>query len=167
MVGTLLALTALPDAMVVPLLEELLVVRYGVGPGAAHAFLSVNLVGGLCAVPLLGLAARRRRPILAVAVASVADAVLLGAMWLPIGFTATIVLVGILPWYFLSELKFLADMGLLLVMIMLINMVIALCVLPLLVYLVKPKFVEREHLIISENVDISEMMAAHDAEAKT
>ena len=91
-VGTLLALTALPDAMVVPLLEELLVVRYGVGPGAAHAFLSVNLVGGLCAVPLLGLAARRRRPILAVAVASVADAVLLGAMWLPIGFTATIVL---------------------------------------------------------------------------
>jgi uncharacterized protein len=70
-------------------------------------------------------------------------------------FTATIVLLGILPWYFLSELKFLADMGLLLVMIMLINMVIALVVLPLLVYLFKPKFVEREHLIISENVDIS------------
>ncbi|MGR8921821.1 MAG: efflux RND transporter permease subunit, partial [Gammaproteobacteria bacterium] len=83
-----------------------------------------------------------------------------------IAFTATIVLLGILPWYFLSELKFLADMGLLLVMIMLINMVIALCVLPLLVYLVKPKFVEREHLIISENVDISELMAAHDAEAE-
>ena len=54
-VAALLALTALPDAMVVPLLEELLVVRYGVGPGAAHAFLSVNLIGGLCAVPLLGL----------------------------------------------------------------------------------------------------------------
>ena len=73
-------------------------------------------------------------------------------------FTATIVLIGILPWYFLSELKFLADMGLLLVMIMLINMVIALVVLPLLVYLVKPKFIEREHLIISENVDLSEIM---------
>ena len=94
-VGLLLGLTALPDAMVVPLLEELLVARYGVGPGAAHAFLSVNLVGGLCAVPLLGLAARRRRPILAVAVAAVADAVLLGAMWLPIGFTATIVIRGL------------------------------------------------------------------------
>ena len=73
-------------------------------------------------------------------------------------FTATIVLIGILPWYFLSELKFLADMGLLLVMIMLINMVIALVVLPLLVYLFKPNFVEREHLIISENTDISELL---------
>jgi len=73
-------------------------------------------------------------------------------------FTATIVLLGILPWYFLSELKFLADMGLLLVMIMLINMIIALVVLPLLVYLFKPKFIEREHLIISENIDISELI---------
>ncbi len=73
-------------------------------------------------------------------------------------FTATIVLIGILPWYFLSELKFLADMGLLLVMIMLINMVIALVVLPLLVYLFKPGFIEREHLIISENTDISELL---------
>ncbi len=75
-------------------------------------------------------------------------------------FTATIVLIGILPWYFLSELKFLADMGLLLVMIMLINMVIALVVLPLLVYLFKPKFIEREHLITSERIDIAEVMGA-------
>jgi len=81
-------------------------------------------------------------------------------------FTATIVLIGILPWYFLSELKFLADMGLLLVMIMLINMVIALVVLPLLVYLFKPKFIEREHMILSESVDLSTLMAAHDAPAK-
>jgi MFS family permease len=95
LVAGLLVLTALPDAMVVPLLEELLVTRYGVGPGAAHAFLSVNLIGGLCAVPLLGLAARWRRPILAVAVASIADAGLLGAMWLPIGFAPTIVLRGL------------------------------------------------------------------------
>ncbi len=92
LVAGLLVLTALPDAMVVPLLEELLVARYGVGPGAAHAFLSVNLIGGLCAVPLLGLAARWQRPILAVAIASVADAALLAAMWLPIGFAPTIVL---------------------------------------------------------------------------
>lgn len=69
-------------------------------------------------------------------------------------FTATIVLVAILPWYFLSELKFLADMGLLLVMVMLINMVVALIVLPLLVWLFKPKFVDREHLIISEYTDV-------------
>ncbi|MEX2479940.1 MAG: MMPL family transporter [Gammaproteobacteria bacterium] len=82
-------------------------------------------------------------------------------------FTATIVLIGILPWYFLSELKFLADMGLLLVMIMLINMVIALVVLPLLVYLFKPKFIEREHMILSEHVDLSTLVAGHDAPAKS
>ncbi|MCZ6663822.1 MAG: MMPL family transporter [Gammaproteobacteria bacterium] len=75
-------------------------------------------------------------------------------------FTATIVLIGILPWYFMSELKFLAEMGLLLVMIMLINMVIALIVLPLLVYIFKPAFIEREHLIVSENIELSEIMEA-------
>ena len=80
-------------------------------------------------------------------------------------FTASIVLIGILPWYFMSALKFLAEMGLLLVMIMLINMIIALIVLPLLVYLFKPKFVEREHLIISENVELSELTQVHQAEA--
>jgi len=74
-------------------------------------------------------------------------------------FTATIVLLSILPWYFLSGLKFLADMGLLLVMIMLINMIIALVVLPLLVYLVKPRFIEREHLIISESTDVTQLLA--------
>jgi hypothetical protein len=70
-------------------------------------------------------------------------------------FTATIVLVGILPWYFLSELKFLADMGLLLVMVMLINMVIALVVLPLLVWLIKPRFVASKDLLVGEGVDLS------------
>ena len=69
-------------------------------------------------------------------------------------FTATIVLLSILPWYFLSGLKFLADMGLLLVIIMLINMVVALVVLPLLVYLFKPAFVDREHIIVSESSDV-------------
>jgi len=56
-------------------------------------------------------------------------------------FTATIVLISILPWYFLSGLKFLADMGLLLVLVMLINMVVALVGVPLLVYLMRPRFV--------------------------
>ncbi len=53
-------------------------------------------------------------------------------------FTASIMLIGILPWYFLSDLKFMADMGLLLAALMLINMVLALMVLPLLVWLIKP-----------------------------
>ncbi|MBI4695686.1 MAG: MMPL family transporter [Gammaproteobacteria bacterium] len=70
-------------------------------------------------------------------------------------FTATIMLLGILPWYFLSDLKFMADMGILLVAIMLINMVLSLVVLPLLVWFVNPKFMAREDLMVGESVDIS------------
>ena len=70
MVSVLLVLTALPDAMVVPILEEILVERYDVGPGIAHAFLAVNLIGGLCAIPILGWTATRGRPIMAVVVAA-------------------------------------------------------------------------------------------------
>ena len=70
-------------------------------------------------------------------------------------FTATIVLIGILPWYFLSALKFLADMGLLLVMVMLINMVIALIVVPLLVWLIRPRFIESTKLMVSEGIDLA------------
>jgi len=74
-------------------------------------------------------------------------------------FTATIMLIGIVPWYFLSDLKFMADMGMLLVAIMLINMVLSLVVLPLLVWFVKPKFMAREDLAVGENVDLSKFMA--------
>jgi len=70
-------------------------------------------------------------------------------------FTATIMIVGIAPWYFMSDLKFVADMGLLLIVIMAINMVLALVVLPLLVWLVKPKFVLRKDLLVGEGVDLS------------
>jgi predicted RND superfamily exporter protein len=70
-------------------------------------------------------------------------------------FTASIMTIGIAPWYFMSGLKFVADMGLLLIVIMFINMVLALVVLPLLVWLVKPKFVHRRDLIIGEGVDLS------------
>jgi len=73
-------------------------------------------------------------------------------------FTATIMLLGILPWYFLSDLKFMADMGLLLVAIMLINMVLSLVVLPLLVWFVNPNFMRRTDLMVGENVDLSQFM---------
>lgn len=73
-----------------------------------------------------------------------------------IAFTATIMLIGILPWYFLSGLKFLADMGLLLSLVMLINMVMALVVLPLLVWFLKPKFVTRRDLLVTEELDLSQ-----------
>jgi predicted RND superfamily exporter protein len=75
-------------------------------------------------------------------------------------FTATVMLMGILPWYFLSDLKFMADMGILLVAIMLINMVLSLVALPTLVWFIKPKFLAREDLIIGESVDISKFATA-------
>ncbi len=71
-------------------------------------------------------------------------------------FTATVMLIGIVPWYFLSDLKFMADMGKLLVAIMLINMLLSLIVLPLLVWFVRPKFMYRDDLMVGENVDLSQ-----------
>lgn len=67
-------------------------------------------------------------------------------------FTATIMLIGIMPWYFLSGLKFLADMGLLLSMVMVINMVMALIVLPLLVWFLQPRFIGRTDLFVTEEI---------------
>ncbi len=80
-------------------------------------------------------------------------------------FTASIMLVGILPWYFLSDLKFMADMGLLLAAIMLINMVLALIMLPLLVWLIKPKFATRTDLMIGEGIDLSQYVAESSGDA--
>ncbi len=65
-------------------------------------------------------------------------------------FTATIMALGILPWYLMSDLKFVADMGLLLIAIMSINMVLSLLVLPLLVWWVKPSFALRSNTIVGE-----------------
>ncbi|EWS52596.1 hypothetical protein X551_04619 [Methylibium sp. T29] len=61
--------------------------------------------------------------------------------------------IGLLPWYFLSELKFLSDMGLLLVIVMFINMVLALILLPLLVYLIRPRFLDSDMTGLSESVE--------------
>ena len=58
-------------------------------------------------------------------------------------FTATTLVVGMFPWYFLSSLRFQAEMGLLIAALMIINMIAALVVLPLLVSVFKPKFVAR------------------------
>lgn len=68
-------------------------------------------------------------------------------------FTGLLMTLGITPWYFLSELKFVSEMGLLLVVVMAINMVLALVMVPLLVFLAKPKFISSEHHLLSESVD--------------
>jgi predicted RND superfamily exporter protein len=82
-------------------------------------------------------------------------------------FTAALMTIGLAPWYFLSELKFLSDMGLLLVIVMLINMVLALILLPLLIYLIKPKFLDSDMSVLSENLPSRGAQDAHPNDART
>jgi predicted RND superfamily exporter protein len=56
-------------------------------------------------------------------------------------FTASTLVVGMVPWYFLSSLRFQANMGLLIAALMVINMIAALVLIPLLVSMIKPKFI--------------------------
>ena len=62
-------------------------------------------------------------------------------------FTATTMVVGVLFWYFLSSMKFQAEMGLLLAIIMFFNMVGAMVILPMLLYIFKPKFLGKAQVV--------------------
>lgn len=55
-------------------------------------------------------------------------------------FTATTMIVGVIFWYVLSSMKFQAEMGLLLALIMFINIFGALVLIPTMVYIFRPKF---------------------------
>ena len=56
---------------------------------------------------------------------------------------------------------------LLLVLVMLINMVIALVVLPLLVWLIKPKFVSsKDILVLGEGIDVGKLLAEEESREK-
>ncbi|MDY6974348.1 MAG: MMPL family transporter, partial [Thermodesulfobacteriota bacterium] len=63
-------------------------------------------------------------------------------------FTATTMIGGVIFWYLLSSLKFQADMGLLLAIVMFINMLGALIFIPILVYIFKPKFLGKSIIIL-------------------
>jgi predicted RND superfamily exporter protein len=65
-------------------------------------------------------------------------------------FTATTMIAGVIFWYFLSSMRFQAEMGLLLAIIMFINMLGALLLIPSLVYVFKPKFLGRVKLLVKE-----------------
>jgi predicted RND superfamily exporter protein len=69
-------------------------------------------------------------------------------------FTASIMTLGIMPWYLMSGLKFVADMGLLLMAIMAINMVLSLIVLPLLIWWTKPRFAMRHNRDSGDRLDV-------------
>lgn len=65
-------------------------------------------------------------------------------------FTATTLVAGVILWFLFSSLRFQAEMGLLLSLLMAINMFLALGLLPAMVYVFKPKFVERATMLIRE-----------------
>lgn len=88
-----------------------------------------------------------------------AIAAALGTTGKAILFTASIMTVGIAPLYFLSGLKFMADMGLLIMAIMAINMVMSLVVLPLLVNFLHPRFVAKPQKYLGEALDVEDMHA--------
>jgi hypothetical protein len=62
-------------------------------------------------------------------------------------FVAFTMVLGVLPWYFLSELRFLAEMGLMLALVMAFNGILAMSILPLETVLIRPKFLGRVRLM--------------------
>lgn len=67
-------------------------------------------------------------------------------------FTATTLVAGVLPWYFISSLRFSAEMALLLALVLLANWLASITVVPILVSYVKPKFVTRHQTAVAEAV---------------
>ena len=89
LVCLLIFLSALPDAMVVPVLKDLCVDRYGVTRTQAQAFLLVNLLGAAAASGVVARLQRSVDPIRLLIVASVLDAILIACLWLPLGWPGT------------------------------------------------------------------------------
>lgn len=91
LVCLLLFLSALPDAMVVPVLKDLCVDRYGVSRTEAQAFLLVNLIGAAAAIAVVARVQRWVDPVRLLIAASLLDALLLVCLWLPLGWPGTMI----------------------------------------------------------------------------
>jgi predicted RND superfamily exporter protein len=58
-------------------------------------------------------------------------------------YTGLTVCLPIITWWFISDMKFQAEVGFFLAMIMGINVLLALTLHPLLIYIIKPKFISK------------------------
>ena len=65
-------------------------------------------------------------------------------------YTGLTLILAIIPWYFISALKFQAQMGFFLSMLLLANLVLALTLHPLLIYLIKPRFMMAKRSFLKE-----------------
>jgi len=63
-------------------------------------------------------------------------------------FTATSMIFGVIFWFFFSSLRFQAEMGLLLAIIMFINMIGALILIPTLTFIFKPRFLGKTSMLV-------------------
>jgi len=61
-------------------------------------------------------------------------------------YTGLTIILPVVTWYFISGLKFQAEMGFFLAMIMTTNMIAALTLHPLMILLIKPKFMSRSDM---------------------
>jgi predicted RND superfamily exporter protein len=58
-------------------------------------------------------------------------------------FTGMTIILPIITWYIFSDMKFQAEVGLFLSIIMAVNVILTLTLHPLMIYIIKPKFVSR------------------------
>ena len=65
-------------------------------------------------------------------------------------FTATTMIAGVIPWYFMSSLRFSAEMALLLAILLVTHWLSALTMIPAMIAIVKPKFVVGEPVQVEE-----------------
>jgi len=70
-------------------------------------------------------------------------------------YTGLTIIVPIITWYFFSDMKFQAQVGFFLAMIMGTNVVLTLILHPLLIYIIKPKFISGKKVLAAEAKEIS------------
>jgi predicted RND superfamily exporter protein len=70
-------------------------------------------------------------------------------------YTGLTIIVPIITWYFFSDMKFQAQVGFFLAMIMGTNVVLTLTLHPLLIYIIKPKFIRGKKVLAAEAKEIS------------
>ena len=76
----LLGIAAIPDAMIVPVLHDLTVVKFGVSQGEAHLFMAVNLFGAILAIGLMAMFKRRFSSSVMLIAAAIVSAFLMAGM---------------------------------------------------------------------------------------
>jgi predicted RND superfamily exporter protein len=67
-------------------------------------------------------------------------------------FTATTMMAGVIPWYFLSSLRFSAEMAILLTILLMTHWLAALTLTPALFAVIKPKFARGEGIAMEEGL---------------